>query len=268
LGALALILGVSFYSVFEAPYSAFEAPEAASHRPAGNALIPETVLHAGLYQPSLAPQGGNASQSGEGMTDEDYMEGPRRVVARLIRAALASPENQAAWTNLATTLGGIEGEAGQEDEGMLLAAHVADSVAAAVGGAQGSGKLNGERMTAWLDGIAETILTAEAELEAALEGIFGPAAGEAWFLPILLCAPLISLLLLRGFQPNSRRARMKRRKKEVLAEAESEPATINSLDAARAMWSTGIPPSEIARKTGLAQDALSVMASLNRSPGS
>jgi hypothetical protein len=193
--------------------------------------------------------------------DDEFVEAPKQVVATLIRAALNSPENQAAWAELARALPELSEEGDSFSYGIARAARVADSVAiAAATAASGSGA-GPKGTTGW---VAFTE-SADRVLRSTVDQVVLWVTRHDGLIITALGTLLVALILGKGRDPLSLGRTQKEEEQTVAGEYALKEETSKGMDAARALWSSGLPVNEISRRTGLAQDALSVMVSLQRS---
>jgi len=202
----------------------------------------------------------------EAWVEDEYVEAPRRVVAMLIRAALQSPENQESWAELADALPELgETEDGESFGRLLRAAQIADSVAlAAELSSAGGGTPEGSVLEK--AGLAVLLPRVTRGLKDAVAKVVVWVSRNDLPLVLTLSALLIALILMKGREPWMARFRSGGRGAEPAGEHLLKEGTSRGLDTARALWSSGLPVHEIARRTGLAQDALTVMLSLQGSP--
>lgn len=263
ISALILMVGVSLVSLM----GAAPAVSGSSARAIGGQ---EQVLQAEGGSPGQTAKAGTSLEEMEEWNGDDFMEAPRRVVARLIRVAMMSPENEAAWAKLAATLPELSSDEEAQSPSMLRAAQIADSVAGAVAGSSSDAMTtagSGGSGPAWAAPIGNLFNRAANSFKSALKSVFGAAVDEDWFGLTVLLTPLLAFLLLRGIQAGSPKSRNRGPREQTAASSQAETESVGSLDAARALSSSGLPPCEVARRTGIAQDALTVMAALGRSPG-
>jgi len=197
--------------------------------------------------------------------DDEMVEAPRRVVAMLIREALKSPQNQEAWVSLAQALP----ELGEEEEGeayvrLLRASQIADSVALAAALAGTSGASSGGP-GGWEATVRDVLFALAAVVDWTVEVVVVWVVRYDLHLVMILSALLIGLILLKGREPWAQGGRIRRARTTPAGEHLLREGTSRGVDTARALWASGLPLHEISRRTGLAQDALAVMLSLQRS---
>ncbi len=222
--------------------------------------------------PNPAPRGASSpafQEAPQSLPQEweegEYVEAPRRVVAQLIREALRSPDNQKAWSELARALP----ELGEKEEGesyvrLLQAARIADSVAVASAPASGSSQGKGRDLASRAGGLGAVLASLPAGLRGPADRIVVWITANDLPLVLFLTGFLILLILLKGQEGAGRRPAEGGERVEDRGEYLLREGTSRGLEMARALWSSGVPVHEIARRTGLAQDALSVMLSLQR----
>jgi hypothetical protein len=195
--------------------------------------------------------------------EDEYMEAPRQHVARLIRAALQSPENQRAWTDLAEALPELEAEGELDSATLKRAAEIADSLAFASGSptTPANRPVLGPESSGAVGKVMGTLSAWFGDLEVGWERTLQSTSVNQWFLLASLTVLLFVLLVLR---------KLRVKKASVQApeptDGNDEDGTatglIRSLNAAQALWHRGLPANEVARETGLPQDVLNMVAAL------
>lgn len=195
--------------------------------------------------------------------EDEYMEAPKQHVARLIRAALQSPENQRAWTDLAEALPELEEEGELDSATLKRAAEIADSLAFASGSptTPATRPVLGPESSGAMGKAMGTLSIWLGDLEVGLERTLQSTSWNQWFLLVSLTALLCVLLVLRRVRAKKPSAQAP---EPTDGNDEDGPATglVRSLNAAQALWHRGLPANEVARETGLPQDVLNMVAAL------
>jgi hypothetical protein len=202
----------------------------------------------------------------------DSLPLPLHRVAGLIRAALESPDDEAAWSRLAAALPEVGGKGDTEAGFGRDAAWVADSLASAVAGFSSRGSLSGDASVGSPGGgmpLGERPSQLLRQGAEKLNGVFLYGAHrigqEGWRALALALLPLLGLVLLKSLRRGRGEPGMGREGAASVGRRGKDART--NLATAQAMWDSGLPPNEIARRTGLSQDALFVMANLQRGHG-
>jgi len=225
-----------------------------------------------VHSPVLGQEG--AERPGDGV--EPGTSSPQKRVTELIRQAMEGPGRREVWAGLALSLSEmnrVAREEGRETGGMEEAVRIADSLAfssppsksvnAGPGPIKGpGGSWNAGGLT-WMEmGDPGRTLFRH------------PLA-----LPGVLVLILLILLFFRAREGRARKTgetRLARGPGERIDRRASRPGepqeTENSGGQdpwafALALWESGLPPSEVARRTGLAQDTLAVLLTLQDSRG-
>jgi hypothetical protein len=203
-----------------------------------------------------------------GVSAQDPGSESPRPLPELVREALNRPADPSAWTGLADALPELALTESADPVTLFEASRVADSLAGApvavsaaapegvdVDLPAGSGTPTGRR-----SGL-------EASLAAMGAGIRGLPAGD-----LLAWAPWALVALILGVGPFLR-GRARRRARSAAEAAKAAAASEERPESAeRRHWTVttlaenGLPPSEIARRTGMAQDAVHVLLGLRSSP--
>lgn len=231
-----------------------------------NSVVRTFLLRAGvllgLAIPTLAP----ASAQADGPA-----AGPDPV-SRLVRDALARPHDPAAWTGLAEALPELALTRDADPVTVFEASRLADSLAAvpvepnpaatrfpappsAAGRASGPGGVRswaGTRIRKAADALSAGGLTPS-----------DAAALAPWFLVVILlvAGPLLSRV--RARRPSGRRGKPHRQDPEVDSTRQGPvPGVSPRLWTVTTLADDGLSPAEIARRTGMAQDAVQVLLGL------
>lgn len=215
-------------------------------------------------------------------------EGPVRPhVAELVRAALNRPDDAAAWTGLADLLP----ELALTDEADVVtvfeASRLADSLASApvpVPPAPQEEEAAQETDTATALPASPQVVTFKAAVTASVQELVTDLrSGALWNRvtsvrvsrgTLLATAPwaLVGVLLLTGTVVRQRKARTRRPVLHTSRPAPRKEAKRSRNGKDERLWTvttlaeSGLPPAEIARRTGMAQDAVHVLLGLRDTP--
>lgn len=212
-----------------------------------NTVVRSTFLRAGVLLGLAVPAVATSPVAAQA---DSPAAGPD-AVSRLVREALARPDDPAAWTGLAEALPELAVTRDADPVSVFEASRLADSLATApVEEATTATADTSAGLTAWVTGLT----TSDA------------AALAPWFLVVILlvAGPLLS--------------RIRGRPSAAPADDEGAPATGNQpgkgpvpgvsprLWTVTTLADNGLPPAEIARRTGMAQDAVQVLLGLRDAP--
>jgi hypothetical protein len=238
--------------------------------PAVLAFLPLLVLP--VHSPALGQEGAKRPEDGA----ESGTSSPQKRVTELIRQAMEGPGRREVWAGLALSLSEMNREAreeGRETAGMEEAVRIADSLAfsslppeAATAGAE-PGRDPG---SSW---------NARSLTELEVGDLGRTLFSHPMALPGVLGLILLVLLFLRSRESRGRAtkearlARGPRGRVDPESPMTSEPRETGNSGGqdpwafALALWESGLPASEVARRTGLAQDTLAVLLTLQDSRG-
>jgi hypothetical protein len=262
------------------------APEAAADSATGQEAPDSTVI-ADASADSIAPAGQPAV---EPLIDRT----PSELVAHRIREALGEPHDAASWQRLADALPGLAQAGGETDPDLTRAGLLADSIATAIlegdlGGSAATGPA-GSATDATTPSRAAASVADETTNEGAahrFEALTGGLeAVRGWWAPLGRRLGHWSGSAVRGVPrvltridaiPTEARLGFgglalwlaafavalsgRRRRARHRAVTASDPGTGSALWAVRHLAATGVPLCEIARKTGMAQDAVTFILS-------
>ncbi len=208
---------------------------------------------------------------------------PQEQVAALIREALQTPDDQGAWAGLAQGLAELDKGDGEEAPGLEAAVRVADSLAF-------TADLATEEVPTEAVPTATTALLAKfAPLKSWARGLYsrvsewrlpqGVPTSELLFWPGALLLALTGLAVWRrrrmGVGPGWAFFRLIRTVSRVARGSTPPPPgkTFGRVNGRRkhpkslalSLVETGMPTNEVARRTGMSQDEVSVLLTLHRS---
>lgn len=189
--------------------------------------------------PAVRGDEGTEPPAGEVITHATVVERPSDVVARLARQALTSPRDTAAWKALAGALPAMALSGGADLEGTFEAARLADSLSADAGtGGSLGGSTPSQDARSAMTRFAAVLATPRGRLAVLVFGLAVLAGG---------------LVGVRARRP--RRARS----------GEAPRKDAGRLWTARTLATGGTAIPEIARRTGMAQDAVDLALRLSGS---
>lgn len=199
------------------------------------------------------------------VAQEVEAEGPRPL-PELIREALNRPEDPSAWTGLADALPELALSESADPVALFEASRLADSLAGA--------PVTPASSPAEAPEDTDVTLAAASTAGgfAARLAFLGPVLSRVTPGDLLAWAPWGLVVLLLGATPVLRYA-ARRKARRAAASAAARGAAEERPDAREhrhwtvtTLAENGLPPSEIARRTGMAQDAVHVLLGLRASP--
>ncbi len=209
----------------------------------------------------------------ESARGQDDLLGSRvQPVTALVREAIRFPDSPASWAGLAQELSRMETRTPGGADGIHNAVRIADSLAFSPGLDDGGSVVP-----------AGSTRGASGGLFAGLKRTLGISSNATLFLLVLLTLGAASSIrrwtprvlemtetLLRPFlelvERVARVARGQTPPASVVAQERTEGEDSRRL--ALSLTEHGMPPNEVARRTGMAQDAVAVVLALSRGPGS
>lgn len=189
-------------------------------------------------------------------------QAPAERVRELVREAMRTPDRREVWAGLAlslTEMGEAKGGEGAGRDRLDDAVRVADSLAFAPGLSPGRDHVEDEMGHHWNVGIALSAL-----------------AARPWAVPGFLALVLLGIVAFRVGRKGGEAAHGREIPHPPATlegrPGDSRPPEGTPWNFALALWESGLPPSEVARRTGLAQDTLAVLTALQgggarRGPG-
>lgn len=231
-------------------------------------IFPGTAaaLEAGTGQDPIHPP-----ESGQIQTTADRFVHPEERVAAMVREALRAPENNESWACLDLALKEMNAPAADGQTRNPQAIRVADSVACPSGSTYWTASSSnlpptqpgGPEGESW---SSDSQNGAWQRVYPFLKNYLALLTREPWIVSGFLLLASVALL---WFGRNSvldilDQSRGSRGRDESPAGSATTfaPSPENPVAMALALWEGGLPSPEIARRTGLAQDAVSVLLSL------
>ena len=202
-----------------------------------------------LLAPGVAAQGPTmpaGSQVAAAASPVPGLERPSDVVARLAREALASPGDSTAWRALAGALPDMALSGDADLEGTFEAARLADSLSAATGVA----------VTSDVDPGGAPLVE-----QASPPAVTDPGAPASWWPPALSAQVMIGTLFGALALVGLRMTRTRRRVR-MAPPSPAHRAEQGRLWTARTLATGGVDVPEIAKRTGMAQEAGNLALSL------
>ena len=218
------------------------------------------MIRRSLVLAALLLMGGAAASSAQTPAGTEPVR-PR--VAQLVRAGLSAPGDSAVWTEMAHLLPEMARTDGADVMASFEASRLADSISRSPFDPMAAA-LSANRSTgAATSRSAGPVTSGRTVTSAASAGIeWGPFFRQALpFIPwvvVGLIALVIGGLKLNRTVRRVRIARSREDSKELRAARDSK----SRLWAVTALAASGLPPTEIARRTGMAQDAVRVLMGL------
>jgi hypothetical protein len=192
-------------------------------------------------------------------------------VAAMVREALRAPEKDETWACLDLALSEMNAPAAEGQAWSSQAKRVADSLACPGGTAQEAASSSAFPPTppgGPLDGssVGEFLSGAWQRVHPTVKGLRTFLAEEPWFSSVLLLLASTTMVWLGrrsilGILGNSERSTDRAPAPRIPTSGRMDPPE-NPVAMALALWEGGLPSPEIARRTGLAQDAVSVVLAL------
>jgi hypothetical protein len=184
--------------------------------------------------------------------DGSGAQAPAERVRELVREAMRTPDRREVWAGLAlslTEMGEAKGGEGAGRDRLDDAVRVADSLAFAPGLSPGREHVEDEMGHLW-------------DVRVALSAL----AARPWAVPGFLTLVLLGVVAFRVGRKGGETAQGKESlhpptSLEGRPDA-SRPREGTPWNFALALWESGLPPSEVARRTGLAQDTLAVLTAV------
>ncbi len=237
------------------------------------------LLGSAASSPTLGQEGGAEGEDGI----EPGAPSPQERVTELVRQAMRGPERREVWAGLALSLSEMDRRAreeGKEATGMEEAVRIAYSLAFSGTGTLPAARSHGRKYADWNSGDPAGLPVGGSWLSVRELGaaFVEHPLGVPGALSLVLVGLLFLLLRARRRRIRSTGddreaatgplARIRRKGRKTRDEREGEDLRDrNPWTFALALWESGLPPSEVAQRTGLAQDTLAVLLNLQGGSG-